>query len=1123
MSSRDSAPHLKLTIPAEGRAPPSPVDSPPDETPDPALELCLDNALTVVERIWLFAQSNNQFHKLYVGQAMPQLLDELLLEASVHEAVTYILPLLFTLTQDSEPVREAFVPAVADVIWWFFARCNVLDDEVVPEDDFDPPVISVATFTATLGQLLLNPHTTVGQQARLQVVTLLDRVRDPEGWPAADPRCLTQGERACIEGELIYNVIIAIGQLDTLTPGMLGTEMAAEDQYDVESPQTMQTDAPSQEATSSGAADIQTPAAAGMNISHHDGPSPSRPISAGQSVAPSLAEAPSTSAQSRADERSEDSRGQRMDTQAKQAPPPTAPPHEQALGRDGATLIAASPSGPASGSGSGEDKWMVGAGSARDATAAGAALQPSQHATAVKSSTPTSTASASSPLSNHVSESPRISSDASTPRRSDDTPPDPQLKRPIEPVRPVVVIPQSSPANAVVPAQPEQPRSLPIAAPPPASSAATSSRSSPTPVRERPPHMDMQGLNPFNATTKGDETPPPPPASAAVVDQMTVTDAQASSRFAPPGNISLPPANAFQHSAAAEGETSRPPSPAGAANAKALQTALGPGTPFPTGDESNDPMALYGALPNDESQDIRSRQEVANTNDELAFGRMASMALIATVTSKCQKPFSDVVLQAFVQQVECLQDDSEHWVRREASLALGALAKVVSVEILVNTLLPLFEHWMQDQAHQVRQTAVFALPNIIERLSLAQRADLTVRMLRLHGKDEHQAVRSSMMEIMGEIIVKFKDDAPGPPKEALELFFGDASLYEKQPELPPLLDENAYWMPRQRPVQSRDPSRELTLAFNFPAVVLTLGPARWPELRGYFDYLVQCDAIFKVRRTVAASIGEIAKIIGEVHTRADLLDVFKAFLRDEADDIRLKAVTALPAFMTGLAVEDREDMAGLLDDIWVDRLKGWREREQLAGELQELVPLVGQRREVLNVLIVRALRDPVCAVRDAAITAVPHCYANWREGQPALRRSLLELAQSGSYRDRHTFALCYRSVAMHPACSDVVADLEWWNACARLANDPILDVRIGVSRTVGTLCENYFADADRRPPYVTALLQHIVGDNNAVVQSFVRALVKVGSVARRGPRRTPSLFSHFHDPHQSSRPQIHPK
>ena len=335
-----------------------------------------------------------------------------------------------------------------------------------------------------------------------------------------------------------------------------------------------------------------------------------------------------------------------------------------------------------------------------------------------------------------------------------------------------------------------------------------------------------------------------------------------------------------------------------------------------------------------------------------------------------------------------------------------------------DTQVPLFERWMDDEAWQVRQTTVYALPNILERLPEKDRADLTIKVLRMHNQDEHKTVRTSMMEIMGEIIVTFKDDRSGPLKETLDLFFGDASLWEVPPEQPPKLDDNAYWTPRQRTTQNRDPSRELTLAFNFPAVVLTLGPARWPELRGFFHYLVQCNSIFKVRRTVAASIGEIAKIIGEEQTRVDLLPVFEQFLNDTADDIRLKAVSALPAFLAGCSVADRERIADSLEHVWALRLRGWRERELLATELHEIAPLVGSRRHIISALLVKALRDSVCAVRDAAVAVVslklglhsdttltsvqvPQCYTEYLD-KAAFRQSLLVLSESRVFRERHT-------------------------------------------------------------------------------------------------------------------------
>ena len=116
-------------------------------------------------------------------------------------------------------------------------------------------------------------------------------------------------------------------------------------------------------------------------------------------------------------------------------------------------------------------------------------------------------------------------------------------------------------------------------------------------------------------------------------------------------------------------------------------------------------------LPNGMPQsDHRStRQEGGEPDEDLdpgeqaAVGRLSSMSLIAAVaadgmsyTGHSIHPLSNVTWwlgslrldaqHAFVREVERAGKDPVHWVRREASFALGALAKVVPEELVVSTL-----------------------------------------------------------------------------------------------------------------------------------------------------------------------------------------------------------------------------------------------------------------------------------------------------------------------------------------------------------------------------------------------------------------------------------------------------
>ena len=166
-----------------------------------------------------------------------------------------------------------------------------------------------------------------------------------------------------------------------------------------------------------------------------------------------------------------------------------------------------------------------------------------------------------------------------------------------------------------------------------------------------------------------------------------------------------------------------------------------------------------------------------------------------------------------------------------------------------------------------------------------------------------------------------------------------------------------------------NPARPLICAFNLPAVALTLGRERWPELRGLYLFLARTGAM-KVRQTLAASIREIARIIGPEHTHRDLVYRWWDFTRSRDSAVRQKALEALEVFLQFVDSSDRARIVDSLEDIWDTNLQGWREREVLTKSLVGLSSLLVDRGDVLRALLGRAFRDSTAAVRKAAIDAV---------------------------------------------------------------------------------------------------------------------------------------------------------
>ncbi|KAF8078049.1 armadillo-type protein [Lyophyllum atratum] len=230
-------------------------------------------------------------------------------------------------------------------------------------------------------------------------------------------------------------------------------------------------------------------------------------------------------------------------------------------------------------------------------------------------------------------------------------------------------------------------------------------------------------------------------------------------------------------------------------------------------------------------------------DDELrsqaAVGRLSSMSLMAAVTASGS--LGEEAQDAFVKEVVRVGQDSVYWVRREASFALGALAKVAP--------LPLFEILRRDPVWHVRHSVLFALPAILLRISSDKRRALALDTMMALSADESPAVRFGVLEALGEVIYTFQQDKEGPPEELVELFLGRRDdLRARDGEQPP---SNEFVVERPH-----------ICAFNYPAVALTLGRERWPELREVYLEIAR-NRTMKVRRTLAASLGELAKIIGQ--------------------------------------------------------------------------------------------------------------------------------------------------------------------------------------------------------------------------------------------------------------------
>lgn len=175
-------------------------------------------------------------------------------------------------------------------------------------------------------------------------------------------------------------------------------------------------------------------------------------------------------------------------------------------------------------------------------------------------------------------------------------------------------------------------------------------------------------------------------------------------------------------------------------------------------------------------------------------------------------------------------------------------------------------------------------------------------------------------------------------------------------------------------VRFNDSVMNMHCVYNFPAVVLTLGPPHWHMMHSLL--LALCDDLqWKIRKTVAVFIYQIGLIIGRELAGQDLVPVFTGFFKD-LDEVKIEALRNLTRFLQVVDIEHHHKIIFRLGCcLNTDNYANWRFREELAQQVLNLIQTYGGTYNVdgmtyLTGIAINLLSDEVCSVREIALTAV---------------------------------------------------------------------------------------------------------------------------------------------------------
>ncbi|XP_047472339.1 serine/threonine-protein phosphatase 4 regulatory subunit 1-like isoform X3 [Penaeus chinensis] len=298
------------------------------------------------------------------------------------------------------------------------------------------------------------------------------------------------------------------------------------------------------------------------------------------------------------------------------------------------------------------------------------------------------------------------------------------------------------------------------------------------------------------------------------------------------------------------------------------------------------------------------------------------------------------------------------------------------------------------------------------------------------------------------------------------------------------------------PMRAETVDNELTrhCAYSLPAVALTLGRQNWPVLKDTYETLAG-DMHWKVRRTLAFSIHELAVILGEEIAQNDLVPVFNGFIKD-LDEVRIGVLKHLAHFLRLLRPQNRRDYLPRMDEfLRTDNENNWRFRLELATQLADIIDLFSPQdcQTFLVPITLALMADKVVHIRRTCYTVVCQlvrqlgCEGDQKYVEAISEQLKVRFAYASTWSQRQSYAfLCGRLVAEQALPLPDWCRLFLPNLIL-LASDRVPNVRIAVAKMLAThiACLEYCQNPENEATHkIQKTLEQLRNDKDRDVGHF---------------------------------------
>ncbi|KAL6051221.1 hypothetical protein STEG23_005909, partial [Scotinomys teguina] len=252
---------------------------------------------------------------------------------------------------------------------------------------------------------------------------------------------------------------------------------------------------------------------------------------------------------------------------------------------------------------------------------------------------------------------------------------------------------------------------------------------------------------------------------------------------------------------------------------------------------------------------------------------------------------------------------------------------------------------------------------------------------------------------------------------------------------------------------------------------------------------------WKVRRTLAFSIHELAVILGDQLTAADLVPIFNGFLKD-LDEVRIGVLKHLHDFLKLLHIDKRREYLYQLQEFLVtDNSRNWRFRAELAEQLILLLELYSPRDvyDYLRPIALNLCADKVSSVRWISYKLVSEMVKKLHTATPPtfgvdLINELVEnFGRCPKWSGRQAFVFVCQTVIEDDCLPMDQFAVHLMPHLLTLANDRVPNVRVLLAKTLRqTLLEKeyFLASASCHQEAVEQTIMALQMDRDSDVKYF---------------------------------------